>query len=265
MDKLKTLSATPRYDDATCAVDGCARPTRTWSRWCTNHARQRHRTGDVNGRILKPRELAPHRELAETFLERRKDHPAVIAAEAWAQALLHDNVRLPERVQEHLSRLRDYEVTPREILVAILSVYGMTAQFPNAFVSVTTRNANLGRVVMKLRPLPQTTSGKTGRRYSVTPPAKVAAALGEVIADEAGLWATSFWRTINAALRNPQDAAGRLKAEAEKLWHEANKAEARLPNPDGWKLTIEGAAKWAAMNQQGGPEVDDQDGSEGEP
>lgn len=233
MNELKTLSAVPRHTDATCAAAGCGRPTRTWSRFCSNHARRIYRTGDPNGRILTAKELRPHRELAETFLDRRKDHPAVVAAEEWAAALLNDNVRLPERVLGHMARLREGDTSAREILVAILAVYGVSEQYPNAHVSSRAEFTNLGRAVMRLRPYPQAQTAK-GQRYAVPPAGRDAAALGEVVAKEAGAWAMTFWRSINTALRTPEATARNLRIATEKLWDEAAAAEEKYPGPDHW-------------------------------
>ncbi|MGY0557096.1 hypothetical protein [Lysobacter sp. A421] len=46
---------------------------------------------------------------------------------------------------------------------------------------------------------------------------------------------------------------------AEQLSLETSEAEAKLSSPDAWKLTIQGAAKWAAMNQDQDVDQDDQD------
>lgn len=218
MKDLKFAEPAPAWRYTQCAAEGCIREPRTYSRWCTMHARRVYRTRDPNGRVLKHRELQPHRELAEDFLERRKDHPAVMAAHEYMAALL-ESPALPEELRKHMARLREGRATPREMLVAVLAVYGLGEAHPLAVASHSCESMNIGRAVLGVRPYAKRRS-RNGKVYSAVPRGRVSEALGDRLRNDVGLFATTFVRHIRNALDAPYKAADKLRDASREFWAE---------------------------------------------
>lgn len=193
---------------AECAAEGCNREPRSFSRFCTIHARRFAETRDPNGRAVRRRELRPYVELAERYLERNSDHPAVVAAIEYLRASLTDET-LPPPVRAQLQRLRLDAAEPRTMLVNFLAVWGLGHFLPHTVTSDACETFNLGNRVLRTTPMHSRLSGK-GRRIPGRLPARVAETYGQILRGALGLFAVQFWRYVQEDLEAPARSAAAL-------------------------------------------------------
>lgn len=153
------LPRTERYLGCTCAVSGCERETRPFSRYCTLHARRLERTRSPDGRMPKPEELAPWRDLCRVALEEwgLGEHPSVIALEQWFVEFVSRADRFPAAYAAHLYRLQAAGVDGRTMLLRCMGAVGLQhvghpgssiayqATFRAAVGAQFLRSASLGR------------------------------------------------------------------------------------------------------------------------
>lgn len=201
--------APQRY--AECAVQGCTRCPRSFSRFCTDHARRFHRTRDPNGRAVRVGELKPYLQLAEEYLQRNASHPAVVAAEAFLQTNLCD-ATLPGEVRKEMQRLRVDGATPRAMLVNFLGVMALRFYLPHTVTTDACEAFNIGNRVLRTTPLPRVPTA-SGRTQPVRVKARVAEVYGEMLRQVLGTLAEQFWSRVQGDLEAPTRTA-RAVAEA---------------------------------------------------
>lgn len=185
-----------------CAAHECQRTPRSFSRFCTLHARNFHRTRDPNGRAVRRSEIKPYVELAEEFLRRSETHPAVLAAEELLRANLRD-AALPGAIRKQMQRLCVDGASPRAMLINFLAVYGLDHFRPHTVTSDACRDFNLGNRVLRTTALPSTTS-PAGKRQPVRLPGRVAQTYGEYLRVRLGVLAGQFWRHVEAELESSE-------------------------------------------------------------
>lgn len=202
---LNQLPRPERQRYAECAVQGCGRQPRSYSRYCTLHARTYHRTRDPSGRAVRFAEIKPHVTLAEEYLGRNADHPAVVAAEEFLGASLGDTTQ-PGAVRRQLQRLQIDGATPRAMLATFLGVWGLKHYLPHTVTSDACEAFNLGNRCLRVTPMPSITS-RSGKRHPVRLPARVAEAYGAYLRVRLGVFASQFWLHIESELEAPERAA----------------------------------------------------------
>lgn len=96
-----------------CAAKNCTRRATGFSRYCATHRGRLSRTRDANGRILrKGRDLGEFRKMADAYLARYKDHPAIVQACQYLDGLLVQGstytgvMRVQRDIARELRRLR---------------------------------------------------------------------------------------------------------------------------------------------------------------
>jgi len=208
---LKQLPRPERQRYAKCAAEGCNGHPRSFSRFCTLHARNYHRTRDPNGRAVRVGEIKPYVALAEEFLGRNANHPAVVAAEEFLAANLADTT-FPGGVRQQLQRLRIDGATPHAMLATFLGVWGLGFYRPHSVTTDACRAFNCGNRTLRVSPLPSITS-PNGKRQPVRLPARIAEAYGQYLRVHLGVFAEQFWMHVQNELEAPGRAA-RAVAEA---------------------------------------------------
>lgn len=192
-----------RYDK--CAAQGCHRTPRSYSRFCSNHARRMHDTRDPNGRAVRKSEIKPYIGLADEYLKRNAEHPAVVAAIEYLRASLGDTT-LPGEIRRHMTRLRMEATEPRDMLLNFLGIWGLGHFMPHTVTSDACETFNIGNRVLRTSPMPTVTTS-TGKRRPAKIPARVCEAYGQMLRDKIGVFAIQFWRHIDAELSAPARAA----------------------------------------------------------
>lgn len=203
-----------RYEGTTCAEPDCNRQCRALSRWCTRHASIHYRTRSPNGRLPRKGELRPFRDLAEHALDQwgMGSHAAVLAAETSLVEMIRRHERYPEPWRGHMRRLFHEGATGRELLLAILSVYGLREiGHPNAFGGGGLDDAvfwtSLGSRVLRVKPLGHFTHAITGRKEQARIPGHVAESFGRALASRLGALPLVLWRRIEEERRREEGAA----------------------------------------------------------
>lgn len=186
-----------------CAVQGCGGHPRSFSRFCTNHARNFHRTRDPNGRAVRSGELRDHLRLAEEYLQRNASHPAVVAAEEFLKSNLGDT-RLPGAIRKEMRRLTQDGAEPRAMLINYLAVEGLSFWLPHTHTSDACHDFNIGNRVLRTTSLPSYHNASGKRRPTRIPP-RVAEAYGMILRKTLGVFARQFWRRVQSEI----DAAGK--------------------------------------------------------
>lgn len=197
------LPVQQRY--AECAAQGCGREPRSFSRFCTLHARNFHRTRDPNGRVIRLREIKSYLQLAELYLQRSAEHPAVKAAEEFLQINLRDPT-MPRDIRKQMQRLERDGATPRAMLINFLGVWGLRHYLPHTVTTDACEALNIGSRVLRTCSLPTITT-KSGTRNPVRLPARVSQAYGLMLRQALGFFATQFWNHVQSELEAPVRAA----------------------------------------------------------
>jgi hypothetical protein len=210
MTNLNQMPRPERQLYSQCAHPGCNRQPRSYSRFCTLHARNFHRTRDPNGRAVRLGEIKVYMQLAEEFLSRNAAHPAVVAAEAFLQATLGDTTQ-PSAIRRELTRLRVDGATPRAMLVTFLGMWGLGHFRPFSVTTDACRDFNLGNRVLRTTKLPSVTS-RNGKRQPLRLPARVAEAFGSHLRARLGVFASQFWTHVQGELDAPERAANAVAA-----------------------------------------------------
>lgn len=187
-----------RYEGKQCAVPGCPKDCRAMSRYCLKHAQRQFRSRDPMGRMARPKELIPYRELAQFHLENDlKDHPALKAAEDYLAGLLtHDG--FPEKYRKHMERLRIGGASGRGLLLSVLSVYGLSHYgHAKAFTSDQCFFTNLGNRFLRTAPLywKKTSTGKLDQDRPTGLDCEV---LGRALGAKVGGVCILFWRRVDS-------------------------------------------------------------------
>lgn len=185
-----------RYEGTTCTVDGCSRMCRALSRYCTLHARRVYRTRNPNGRLPRRRELIPYRNRARFALDRYglATHPAIVAAERTLEEMIARSEGLPPRFAKHWRRLCEGGATGREMLLNILSVYGLRyVGFPDTFADDAVFFTCLGSRFLRTVSTGNVTTA-SGRVDQARLPGIDAEVVGRALADKIGALAILFWQ-----------------------------------------------------------------------
>jgi hypothetical protein len=203
-----------RQASALCVETGCSRPARTYSRFCTNHARRVFRTGDPNGRVFRKGELKQYREIAQDHLELHAGHPAVVAAEAYMRSLVL-RTDVPADLRNHLKRLYDEGAAPRRMLVESLAVDGLAFYMAGAYPQPKCLHVNRGLRVLHVVPMARrhTRSGRNSYPVRVLP--KTSLALGQILADDLGAFPAQFWESADRRLRAALEPRKAIRAALE--------------------------------------------------
>jgi hypothetical protein len=185
-----------RYEGTTCSAPGCTRTCRALSRFCTIHASRYYRTRNPNGRMPRKSELVPWRERARYALDHYGlgQHPAIVAAERTLEQMISRTDGIPPRIAKHWNRLNQGGATGRDMLLNILSVYGLCyVGLPDRFTddhlffcclgSRFLRTVSTGNVVTR-----------TGKVDQARLPGLDAEAVGQALAQKVGALALMFWR-----------------------------------------------------------------------
>ena len=202
---LQQLPRPQRQRYPECGLQGCGREPRSYSRFCTLHARNFHRTRDPNGRAVRIRELKPYVALAEEYLGRNAQHSAVVAAEEFLTANLADTT-LPGDIRKQMQRLRIDGTTSHAMLISFLGIWGLGFYLPRSVTSDACRDFNFGNRVLRTSPLPSITS-RTGKRQPTRLPARVAETYGKYLRVRLGVFAEQFWTHVQTELEAPERAA----------------------------------------------------------
>jgi hypothetical protein len=208
---LNPLPRPERQRYAVCAAPDCRRPPRSFSRYCTGHARKFHRTRDPNGRAIRIGELRPHLELANIYLQRNASHPAVIAAEEFLRTTLHDTT-LPGAIRKQMQRLHRDGAEPRAMLAQFLAVMGLMHYLPHTVTSDACVAFNIGNRVLRVCALPSFT-GSNGKRQPMRIPPRVAEHYGHMLRSVLAVFSGQFWKLVEDELEAPTRAV-RAVAEA---------------------------------------------------
>lgn len=214
MQDLKQPPRIPQRAGEVCAVNGCTREPRTWSRWCSMHARRVYVHRDPNGRTFTARELKPYKELTVEFVRRLEDHPTMRAGVAYMEGLLVSPA-LPQALRKEMTRLRDAGATGEEMLTAVLPVFLLMHFNARAIGTDMTATTNLGKRLLATKPMPQRKARKSGTGYSVWPRGTVLQAAGQLMRDNVGLFARSFATLIERACAEETRAATELRKAIE--------------------------------------------------
>lgn len=185
-----------RYEGTTCTVEGCSRMCRALSRYCTLHARRFYRTRNPNGRLPRRRELIPYRERARHALTRYglDTHPAIVAAERTLEQMIARSEGLPPRFAKHWRRLCEGGATGREMLLNILSVYGLRyVGLPDTFADDAVFFACLGSRFLRTVSTGSYTT-PSGNVDQVRLPGLDAEVVGRALAEKIGALAILFWQ-----------------------------------------------------------------------
>lgn len=195
------------YVGTECAAEGCSRPCRAMSRYCTRHAGRYYRTRNPNGRIPRRSELAPWKGTVEWALATQglAEHPAVAAAERVLEEMILRTEGLPKRSAAHWRRLSEGGATGRAMLVNILTVYGwLYVGLPKA---VGTDDAiffcTLGsRFLRTVSTGWYTTSG--GKLEQIRLPGRDCEEIGRALAERVGVFALQFWQRVETEAKARQ-------------------------------------------------------------
>jgi hypothetical protein len=140
----------------TCAAPSCARLAwRNRSRYCSTHMIRVHRYGTPSAQPVAPDQIEQHETYLDRGLTLYANTKGVNAALKLADEVL--NYRAPAgfaaytQIDNQMRRLRDHEVTPRDILLRVAAVYAYARV--RTFGDDRAFNAALARAVLRLAPL----------------------------------------------------------------------------------------------------------------
>ena len=197
-DLLGKAPRVDRYEGSTCAVECCSRPCRALSRYCTLHARHHYRTRNPNGRMPRRSELVPYRERARFALEHYglASHPAIVAAEQTLEQMIAKTEGLPPKFAAHWRRLCQGGATGRDMLLNILSVYGLRyVGLRNCFADDAVFFACLGARFLRTVST-GTHVSRTGKVDQARLPGLEAETVGRALATKVGALAILFWQRV---------------------------------------------------------------------
>lgn len=205
---LNTLPKPVRQLYDRCACEGCNRTPRAFSRFCTTHARIFFRTRDPNGRAIRSSELKTFRLLANTYLQRYGNHPAVVAALRCTEGTLTDTL-LPGAIRKQMQRLRIDGATPLEMLAEFLAVMGLQYSLPHSVNTDASWAFNVGNRVLRVCSPPNVFT-VNGKQMAGRIPARVSEAYGTHLRQTLGAFASQLWRHIQHEIEAPQQSAADL-------------------------------------------------------
>lgn len=209
MYDLKPPTTAKAWTSAACAAPNCNRQCRTWSRYCTMHARRIHKTRDPNGRVFSRQELHPFQEMASEHLRRKHDHPAILAAIRYLESCL-TSPSLPPAVQTEMRRLHAEGAAPLDMLVRALAVFGLMHFNAHSVGRDVVATVNLGRAVFLTVPMGKRIS-KSGREYSSGINARVCQSFGQTLRDNLGRFSAQFWADVENTIHGPARASEAIR------------------------------------------------------
>jgi len=207
-------SQTHRLEFHQCAAKGCTRRATGFSRYCAAHRGRYSRTRDPNGRILrKGRDLAEFRNMADTYLARWKDHPAIVKACEYLESLLTTDstytgpMRVHRDIARELRRLRLDGATGFGMLQRITAVAAYAHWHRRTFDDGPCFTVNYGHHLLRTTARPG--AGKVK--------GKVAFELGREVRETLGLLlsqvATAIEREVTKQARTREAIAQALEGE----------------------------------------------------
>ncbi len=217
------LPRTDRYLGCMCAVTGCERQTRAFSRYCALHARQLERTRNPTGRMPKQKELAPWRELCRVALTDwgLGTHPAVVALEHWFVEFVERADRFPSKYAAHLHRLKASDVDGRTMLVRCMGMVGLQhiGHPGSALLDQATCRAALGSQFLRSAPVGRKpadwVTGKPGDAVRIS--GLLCEQFGELILETVGGAMLQLWQRIEQERMELERNRVRLTLEANPL------------------------------------------------
>jgi hypothetical protein len=144
------------------------------------------------------KELVPYRERAAYALEAYDlgSHPAVLAAEQTLERMIANHSSMPARYAKHWRRLHEVGATGRQMLLQILSVYGLRyVGLRDVFTDDAVFFACLGSRFLRTVPLGWYQT-RTGKLEQVRLPGLEAETVGRALAEKVGVVALLFWRRL---------------------------------------------------------------------
>lgn len=201
-------SQTYRLEFHQCAAKSCTRRATGFSRYCATHRGRYSRTGDPNGRILrKGRDLAEFRKMADTYLAKWKDHPAIVKACQYLESLLTTDstytgpVRVHREIARELRRLRLDGATGLAMLQRVTAVAAYAHWHRRTFDDGPCLTVNLGHHLLRTTARPG--AGKVKR--------KVAFELGREVRETLGLLLSQVATAIEADVTKQARARDAIK------------------------------------------------------
>jgi hypothetical protein len=171
-----------------CAVPSCTDVPSTWSRYCPRHTQRMQRAGHPTALLPREADFKRHRGRISSVLADLQQAPAVIAAHAEAARLLafrapHGATRAALDWQDHMKRLRDWWVEPREVVQRVTEVFFLDqdGQFPDRRACEFT----IARMTLRLR-----------RLWGMTMGAPVLAFGGELLHDSFAVFALQLRKQV---------------------------------------------------------------------
>lgn len=193
-----------------CAADGCIRRPRKWSRYCHTHWSRIKRTGSPAGRVIRKKELKPWRDIAAGWVDRNKDHPAVVEACRYLAAMLEptEGARF---LGVEFERLRAAGVTGGDMLAAAIGLWAWTEATGGRGIDDRCFDVNLGRAVLRCARQRVVSRAKSGRVDQARVRANHAGALGEELRTALGALPLVAARQIVDEALGPERAAERIR------------------------------------------------------
>lgn len=133
-----------------CAAKDCYRAPGRFSYYCTMHRQRYFTTGSQRGRLIRKHELAPFIKEIAPVLDRYLDHPSVVAAIDHIDDLLQGRGQSSREELAVLLKIRDSGATPKDALLVLLAVWGITNH--HRLDDGEALSANLGNSFMLLVP-----------------------------------------------------------------------------------------------------------------
>jgi hypothetical protein len=165
-----------RQRNAQCAVEGCWRPARGISQWCTTHYDRHRKRGHPEAAKITVKVLGWTLKDAKKAIRQHLDHPAVQDALRALEQLLDwgkrngahrwHRGREDDGKRRAMLWLAHNKATPRELLAKIVAIYALERWFPNMF-PYTPDNAVLKMAIGKhvLRSIPKEQGPESRRAW----------------------------------------------------------------------------------------------------
>lgn len=193
-----------------CAAEGCIKRPRKRSRYCGRHYDRIRTTGSPRGRIIRKHELRPWRDIAAGWVDRNKDHPAVVEACRYLAGMLEpqEGARF---LGVELERLRAAGVTGRDMLAAIIGLWAWAEATGGRGVDDDCFDVNLGRAVLRCARQRITGRAQSGRVDHKRVRASHAGALGEQMRQALGALPVLAARQIVDEALGPERTAATIR------------------------------------------------------
>jgi hypothetical protein len=204
-----------------CAAEGCAKRPRAMSRYCPTHWERIRRTGSPAGRIIRKNELKPWRDVAAGWVQRNKDHPAVVEACRYLTAMIEprEGARF---LSKELARLHSAGVTGETMLAAVIALNAWAEAAGARGVDDRCFDVNLGRAILRSAPQRVVSRAASGRVDHARVRATHAGALGEEVRIALGALPLIAAQRIVDEVLGPERSAARIREAMAKPFESAD-------------------------------------------